>query len=294
MDIITQCEQGLKGSKTYVCREELFETLWIDQSKNIYGGSNNQSKNIYGGQLDQSKNIYSQYNNINNDINNNIKTISKDIVGEKEVNKSSNEDCNSPQAAPSTSKTTNKIVLGKRNITNSQTIVELKARVRKPATKKETENSQSKKEVRKLSVANKAIEIAVNELNIVDNELIKTIKDWFANCYEQKGMSTSDTRFGYALESLRDVINKFPKETVLKLIKQAILRSHITLEYVVQEFSKPKYNNKNDIYKFPGMQDNETVDEYLARKKKEEEQNKALVDSVVKEMQTGNKTGQWV
>ena len=42
------------------------------------------------------------------------------------------------------------------------------------------------------------------------------------------------------------------------------------------------------------MQDNETVDEYLARKKKEEEQNKALVDSVVKEMQTGNKTGQWV
>ena len=145
VDIITQCEQGLKGSKTYVCREELFETLWIDQSKNIYGGSNNQSKNIYGGQLDQSKNIYSQYNNINNDINNNIKTISKDIVGEKEVNKSSNEDCNSPQAAPSTSKTTNKIVLGKRNITNSQTIVELKARVRKPATKKETENSQSKK-----------------------------------------------------------------------------------------------------------------------------------------------------
>jgi hypothetical protein len=177
---------------------------------------------------------------------------------------------------------------------NTPKSLELKTLVKKPTIKKELENKPNSKEVRKLAVANKAIEIATKELKLVDLEIIETVKDWFANCYEQKGMSTSDTRFRYALESLQTVLAKFPKETTLKLIKEAILRSHITLEYVIQEFNKPKYNNKNDLYKFPGMKDNETVDEYLARKKKEEQDNKDYVNSIREELRTGNKKGEWV
>ena len=211
-----------------------------------------------------------------------IKTISKDIVGENSVNKSSNEDWNSPQVAPSTSKNTStKINLGKKSLVNTNKENTLKSIVKEPNTKKQIENKVSNKEAKKLAVANKAIEIATKELKLTDLEIIETVKDWFANCYEQKGMSTSDTRFRYALESLQSVIEKFPKETVLKLVKQAILRSHITLEYVIQEFNKPKYNNKNDIYKFPGMRDNETVDEYLARKKKKNKKTR-LTSTVLK------------
>jgi hypothetical protein len=198
--------------------------------------------------------------------------------------------------ASSTSKNTSstKINLGKKSLVNTNKENKLKSIVKEPIVKKEAENKVSNKELKKLAVANKAIEIATKKLKLTDLEIIETVKDWFANCYEQKGMSTSDTRFRYALESLQTVLTKFPKETALKLIKEAILRSHITLEYVIQEFNKPKYNNKNDIYKFPGMQDNETVDEYLARKKKEEQENKAYVDSVKEEIRTGKKTGLWV
>lgn len=241
-------------------------------------------------------------NNINNNINNitnknisDIKTISKDIVEENGVKESSNEDWNSPQVAPSTSKNTpSKINLGKKLLVNTNKENRLKSIVKEPIVKKEAESKVSNKELKKLAVANKAIEIATKELKLVDLEIIETVKDWFANCYEQKGMSTSDTRFRYALESLQTVLAKFPKETTLKLIKEAILRSHITLEYVIQEFNKPKYNNKNDIYKFPGMKDNETVDEYLARKRKEEQDNKDYIDSIREEIKTGNKKGEWV
>ncbi len=246
-------------------------------------------------------NIYNNTNtnnttNITNKNISNIKTISIDIVGENVVNESSNEDWNSPQVASSTSKNTSstKINLGKKSLVNTNNENTLKSIVKEPIVRKETQNKISNKELRKQAVANKAIEIAVKELKLTDLEIIQTVKDWFANCYEQKGMSTSDTRFRYALESLQSVIEKFPKETVLKLVKQAILRSHITLEYVIQELNKPKYNNKNDMYKFPGMRDDETVDEYLARKKKEEQENKAYVDSVKEEIRTGKKTGQWV
>lgn len=153
--------------------------------------------------------------------------------------------------------------------------------ISRPRPRVQTENvaTKSKKELKRESYLRKAIEITTQTLKLSEPEKISLIKDWFETLYDKGFTSTELPKFKYALEEVQNAFTKYPWETFNKIIKDAITANHSTLRYVIQSQNSSRYNKQtlSDRIKFPGMRENESVDEYIGRTKEiEDERQKAL------------------
>ena len=173
-----------------------------------------------------------------------------------------------------------KSILGdNENITFKQQEKELisRARAREPI----PDEHKSKKEIKRESYLRKATEIATEILKLSEPEKIKLIKDWLATLYDKGLTSTTQPRFKYVIDEIQETMNKYSWEIFTTIIKDAITANHSTLRYVIQNRNSSRYNKQtlSDRIKFPGMKEDESVDEYIGRTKEiEEERQKALAE----------------
>lgn len=150
------------------------------------------------------------------------------------------------------------------------------------------------RELKRESYLRKALEIVSQTLKITDSEKLAIIKDWLFTLYDKGISSTASPRFKYMLDELQNTIKQFSWETVVKLIKDAIVSNHSTLKWVIQSRQNSRYNDKQrlrDEIKFPGMRDDETVDEYIARSGEIEQERQAALKELHDAKKNG--TGKW-
>jgi len=227
-------------------------------------------------------------NNNNIDIStsdNILSNTSKDILS----NKLSDIDCEQQAVAkPKSSKnissykksSSKKSILGENeNITFKHQEKELlsRAHAREPI----SDEHKSKKEIKRESYLRKATEIATEILKLSEPEKIKLIKDWLATLYDKGLTSTTQPRFKYVIDEIQEAMKKYSWEIFTTIVKDAITANHSTLRYVIQNRNTSRYNKQtlSDRIKFPGMKENESVDEYISRTKEiEEERQKALAE----------------